>query len=226
MKQVNYSKAPWAKNPHQMISYVSCHDDMCLTDRLRASVAGLAGTAIASATETAGSAEADLIRLDLLAQTAVFTSQGIPFMQAGEEVLRDKKGVHNSYNSPDSVNAIDWSRKDTHPEVFNYYRNLIRLRNDHPALRLGDADLVRQHLTFLPAGDCVVAFKISGHAGGDAWDDIIVILNANNSYVNVGIPEGNYERVAHDGRIDLNGMGWVCGNTVSVAPRSATILHR
>ena len=226
MKQVNYSKAPWAKNPHQMISYVSCHDDMCLTDRLRASVAGLAGTAIASATETAGSAEADLIRLDLLAQTAVFTSQGIPFMQAGEEVLRDKKGVHNSYNSPDSVNAIDWSRKDTHPEVFNYYRNLIRLRNDHPAFRLVDADLVRQHLTFLPAGDCVVAFKISGHAGGDAWDDIIVILNANNSYVNVGIPEGNYERVAHDGRIDLNGMGWVCGNTVSVAPRSATILHR
>ena len=93
-------------------------------------------------------------------------------------------------------------------------------------MRLGDADLVRQHLTFLPAGDCVVAFKISGHAGGDAWDDIIVILNANNSYVNVGIPEGNYERVAHDGRIDLNGMGWVCGNTVSVAPRSATILHR
>lgn len=226
MARVNYSKQPWARNPHQMISYVSCHDDMCLTDRLRTSVPGLGQATVASATQAAGPGEDALIRLDLLAQTAVFTSQGIPFIQAGEEMLRDKKGVHNSYNSPDSVNAIDWSRKDTHPEAYNYYRSLIRLRNDHPAFRLADAGLVRRHLTFLPAQDCVVAFRLAGHAGGDPWEDIIVILNANDAYVNVNIPEGNYERVAHDGKIDLNGMGWASGGTVSVAPRSATILHR
>lgn len=211
MSRVNYSKQPWTKQPHQMISYVSCHDDMCLVDRLKASVPGLT--------------EKDLIRLDLLAQTAVFTSQGIPFMQAGEEVLRDKKGVHNSYNSPDEINAIEWANKDAHPEVFAYYKGLIQLRNDHPAFRMLDADLVRKHLEFLPCADCVVAFRLKDHAVGDAWKDIIVILNGNNAEVTAEIPEGLYEIVAQDARIDLNGMGNFTGHSVKVAPRSATILH-
>lgn len=211
MTKVNYSKEPWTAQPHQMISYVSCHDDMCLVDRLRTSVPGL--------TET------DLVRLDLLAQTAVFTSQGIPFIQAGEEVLRDKKGVHNSYNSPDSINAIDWSRKDSHPEVFAYYKGLIQLRNEHPAFRMLDADLVRKHLEFLPATDCVVAFRLKNHAAGDAWNDIIVVLNGNNVPSEVSVPAGNYELVAHDACLDLNGLGLVTGDKVTVAPRSATIMY-
>ena len=181
---------------------------------------------VRSATERAGEGEADLIRLDLLAQTAVFTSQGIPFMQAGEEMLRDKKGVHNSYKSPDSINAIDWSRKDTHPEVFDYYRRLIRLRNEHPTFRLNAADLVRRHLSFLEAPSNVVAFRLADHAGGDTWQDIIVVLNAKDVEVSVSITEGHYEKVAHDGRIDLNGLGKVSGSSVTVAPRSATILYR
>ena len=226
MQKVNYSKAAWAKQPHQMIAYVSCHDDMCLTDRLRSSVPGLAEATVRSATESAGRGESDLIRLDLLAQTAVFTSQGIPFMQAGEELLRDKKGVHNSFKSPDSINAIDWSRKDTHPEVFEYYQRLIRLRNEHPAFRLNDADLVRKHLTFLNTPSNVVAFRLGDHAGGDTWQDIIVVLNAQQAEVQVTIPEGYYQKVAHDGRIDLNGLGSLSGNQVTVAPRSATILYR
>lgn len=212
MERVNYSKAPWTAEPNQMISYVSCHDDMCLTDRLRASIPGLS--------------EVDLIRLDLLAQTAVFTSQGIPFMLAGEEMLRDKKGVHNSYNSPDDINAIDWTRKDAHPEVFAYYRGLIELRREHPAFRLGKAELVRQHLEFLPSPDCTVAFRLKDHAGGDAWQDIVVVLNANTTPAEVSIPGGTYTKVADDARIDLAGLGNVVGNVVNVAPRSATILYR
>ena len=211
MSRVNYSKEAWTAQPHQMISYVSCHDDMCLTDRLRASVPGLS--------------EGDLIRLDLLAQTAVMTSQGIPFILAGEEVLRDKKGVHNSYNSPDDINLIDWSRKDAHPEVYSYYKGLIALRDAHPAFRMLDADLVRQHLEFLPASDCVVAFRLKDHAAGDAWKDIIVVLNGNNTAAETMIPGGNYEVIAHDARIDLNGLGSLTGNVVNVAPRSATILR-
>ncbi len=211
VSKVNYSKAPWTAQPHQMISYVSCHDDMCLTDRLRASVPGID--------------ETQLVRLDLLAQTAVFTSQGIPFIQAGEEALRDKKGVHNSYNSPDNINAIDWSRLDTHPEVFAYYKGLIQLRNDHPAFRLGDADLVRKHLEFLAAPDCVVAFRLKEHAGGDAWKDIIVVLNGNNSAQEVTIPEGNYEKVVDNARLDLNGLGMVTGKKATVAPRSALVIY-
>ena len=117
-------------------------------------------------------------------------------MQAGEEMLRDKKGVHNSYKSPDSINAIDWSRKDLHPAVFDYYRRLIRLRNEHPAFRLNDAELVCRHLSFLDAPSNVVAFRLADHAGGDAWEDIIVVLNAKDTPVSVTIPEGNYEQEA------------------------------
>ena len=105
MTKVNYSKAPWAIEPTQMMSYVSCHDDMCLVDRLKASVPGIS--------------EAELIRLDLLAQTAVFTSQGVPFMLSGEELLRTKLGVHNSFESPDSINHLDWSNKQRYPQVFD-----------------------------------------------------------------------------------------------------------
>ena len=119
MKKVNYSKEPWANAPTQMVSYVSCHDDMCLTDRLRASIPGIT--------------EDELIKLDLLAQTAVLTSQGVPFILSGEEMLRNKKGVHNSYNSPDSINHLDWDNLNKYPQVFNYYSSLIHLRLDHPA---------------------------------------------------------------------------------------------
>ena len=120
MSKVNYDKKAWAAEPVQHISYVSCHDDMCLVDRLRAEMPGIS--------------DEELIRLDLLAQTAVFTSQGVPFILSGEEMLRDKKGVHNSYNSPDSINRLDWNNLKRYPQVFDYYSRLIRLRKNHPAL--------------------------------------------------------------------------------------------
>ena len=173
MSKVNYSKQAWATEPTQMISYVSCHDDMCLVDRLKTSIPGISMD--------------ELIRLNLLAQTAVFTSQGVPFMLCGEEMLRDKKGVHNSFESPDSVNHLDWDNLKRYPQVFKYYKDLIKLRKDHPAFRLGSADLVRKHLEFLgvanPTGEsgkgsALVAFHLKDHAGGDVWKDIFVILNA------------------------------------------------
>ena len=105
MTKVNYSKEPWAIEPTQMISYVSCHYDMCLVDRLQSSIPGIT-------TE-------ELIRLNLLAQTAVFTSQGVPFMLSGEELLRNKKGVHNSFESPDSINQLNWDNLKQYPQVFN-----------------------------------------------------------------------------------------------------------
>ena len=86
MTRVNYDKKPWATHPTQQISYVSCHDDMCLVDRLKASVPSLTDTSKSKDDRTA-----ELIRLDLLAQTAVFTSQGVPFMLAGEEMLRTRR---------------------------------------------------------------------------------------------------------------------------------------
>ena len=137
---------------------------MCVVDRLKASIPGITTD--------------ELIRLDLLGQTMVFTSQGVPFIYAGEEVLRDKKGVHNSYKSPDSINAIDWTNKDRYPQVFDYYRGLMELRRNHPAFRMADASMVRQHLEFIPTSDCTICFRLKDNANGDSWQDIIVILNA------------------------------------------------
>lgn len=211
VKKVNYTQAFWAKQPYQMISYVSCHDDMCLTDRLRASIPNIT-------TE-------ELIRLDLLAQTAVFTSQGVPFMLAGEEMLRDKKGVHNSYNSPDDINHLDWNNLKKYPQVFEYYSRLIALRKNHPAFRLGDADLVRKHLEFLPSKGGVVAFHLKQNAGGDEWQDIVVVLNANKKAVEMELPVSSYTIVCKDGIVDENGIQTIHDNKVEVAPQTAVILH-
>ena len=212
MTKVNYAKEPWALEPTQMISYVSCHDDMCLVDRLKASIPGITMD--------------ELIRLDLLAQTAVFTSQGVPFMLAGEELLRDKKGVHNSFESPDEINQLDWSHKTKYPQVFDYYKNLIHLRKNHPAFRLGNADLVRKHLEFLDAPEGVVAFRLKGYAGRDDWRNITVILNANKSDVEVTVPEGTYTIVCCDGQINEKGLGTLQGPKTVVDRQSALILHQ
>lgn len=207
---VNYSQAPWAAEPVQMISYVSCHDDMCLVDRLRASILGIK--------------DDELARLDKLAQTAVFTSQGIPFIYAGEEVMRDKKGVHNSYQSPDSINAIDWSRKALHADVFAYYKGLIQLRKNHPAFRLGSAELVRRHLEFLPVeGKNLVAWRLKEHAGGDKWEDIVVVLNSRREPARVTVSQGNYTVVCRDGFINEGGLAKVSGTELVVPAQSALI---
>lgn len=210
---VNYSKAPWAGQPTQMISYVSCHDDMCLVDRLKASVPGITPE--------------ELVRLDKLAQTAVFTSQGVPFIYAGEEVMRDKKGVHNSYQSPDSINAIDWDRKTLNADAFAYYKGLIHLRRNHPAFRLGDAELVRKHLEFLPVeGTNLVAYRLKDHAGGDTWKDIIVVLNARRESASLSVPEGKYTVVCQNGLVNEKGLATVYGPSLTVAPQSAMIIYQ
>lgn len=211
MSKVNYSTEAWASQPTQMISYVSCHDDMCLTDRLRASIPGITTD--------------ELIRLDMLAQTAVLTSQGVPFILSGEEMLRDKKGVHNSYNSPDSINRLDWNNMERYPQVMDYYKNLTRLRRNHPAFRLGSADLVRRHLEFLPTQPGLVAFRLKDYAGRDDWRNIIVILNAAKQQRKVAIPQGNYTIVCHEGKIDENGLSTFSGSEATVSAQSALILH-
>ena len=211
MTKVNYSKEPWATEPTQMISYVSCHDDMCLVDRLQSSIPGIT-------TE-------ELIKLDLLAQTAVFTSQGVPFMLSGEELLRNKKGVHNSFESPDSINQLNWDNLKQYPQVFNYYKNLIQLRKNHPAFRLGNADLVRKHLEFIDAPESVVAFRLKNYAGRDDWRNIIVVLNANKEPIELTIPDGHYTIVCCDGTINENGLGTLKGSKAIVDAQSALILH-
>ena len=218
--KVNYSKESWVNEPSQMISYVSCHDDMCLVDRLKASIPSLKTVD----GKLSDSQLAELVRLDKLAQTAVMLSQGVPFMLNGEELLRDKKGVHNSFESPDSINQINWGNLARYPQVFDYYKSLLQLRKNHPAFRLGRADLVRRHLEFLPSQDALVAFRLKDYAGGDIWNNIIVVLNGSKEEREVTIPEGTYTIVACDGVINEQGLGEITGQKVSVDPQSALII--
>lgn len=228
MTKVNYDKKPWTNNPTEQISYVSCHDDMCLVDRLKASIPSLTDKNIPEKERTA-----ELIRIDQLAQTAVFTSQGVPFILSGEEMLRDKKGVHNSYNSPDSINHLDWNNLQRYPQLFAYYKNLIQLRKNHPAFRLATGDKVRQHLEFLPAvnskdvkQDCLVGFLLKDLQGINAWKTIVVIYNFNKEAKEMAIPEGTYTIACCNGTIDEAGLGEVSGKEVLVDGQSALILFQ
>ena len=212
MQQVGGDHLPWNDDPTQFISYVSCHDDMCLVDRLRASVPNLTPEM--------------LVRLDCLAQSVVMLSQGVPFMLSGEEMLRDKQGVHNSYQSPIEINALPWQNLQRYPQLFTYYQRLIALRRHHPAFRLGNANLIRQHLSFLPTQPNLVGFILTGHAGGDVWDNIIVVFNANNEARKVTVPKGRYTIVASNGTINETGWGSVETDNLWVDAHSMLIAHQ
>ena len=212
MQQVGGDHLPWNDDPTQFISYVSCHDDMCLVDRLRASVPNLTPEM--------------LVRLDCLAQSVVMLSQGVPFMLSGEEMLRDKQGVHNSYQSPIEINALPWQNLQRYPQLFTYYQRLIALRRHHPAFRLGNANLIRQHLSFLPTQPNLVGFMLTGHAGGDVWNNIIVVFNANNEAREVTVPKGRYTIVASNGTINETGWGSVETDHLWIDAHSMLIAHQ
>ncbi len=209
----NNSKFPYAGAPTEIINYVSCHDDLTLTDKLAASMPG--------------STEAERQRAARLAQTIVFTSQGTPFMFAGEEVFRDKKGVHNSYKSPDSINAIDWSLKARNKGQYDYYRGLIRLRREHPAFRMTTAEDIAKNIVFDKVKTPnVVSYSIRNNANGDEWKQIKLVFNGSDAPYVAKIPRGDWTIIARDGEINPDGMGSSKGGTVVVTPTSALILAR
>jgi pullulanase len=163
-KAVIYSKKAWANAPWQSISYVSCHDNHTLYDKLKVSIKN--------------TDESTIIAMDKLANAIVMTSQGTAFIHAGAEMLRTKNGEHNSYNLPDSINQIDWNWKVKNAEVVDYYKNLIALRKKHPAFRMTSAEDVRNNLEFKTIKNGLISYQINNSANGDNWKTILVIYNA------------------------------------------------
>lgn len=160
-----------------------------------------------------------------LAQTAVYTSQGIPFIFNGEELYRHKQGVKNSYNQPDSINAIDWAYKTQYKDLTDYYAALAAIRHAHPGFCLGDADLVREKLQFIDVADpCVVAFRINALEGIDSARSLTVLLNGSKKPVKVEIPQGDYVLLAQNGKADVEGIGAYSGAYISAPATSATII--
>ena len=209
----NNSKFPYAGAPTEIINYVSCHDDLTLTDKLAKSMPG--------------STEAERQRAARLAQTIVFTSQGTPFIFAGEEVFRDKKGVHNSYKSPDSINAIDWTLKSRNAAQFEYYRNLIALRKAHPAFRMTTAENIARNIVFdKVTTPNIISYSIRNNANGDEWKEIKIVFNGSDTPFAAKIPRGDWTVIARDGELNPEGLGSSSGGTVMVEPVSALILAR
>lgn len=209
-----YSSSPYAAAPSQVVNFVSCHDGYTLVDKLKLSVQG-------------DNAADELVPIDKLVHTIMLTSQGIPFIRGGEEVMQDKKGEPNSFRSPDSVNQIDWSLKARNREFFDYLKDLIALRKAHPAFRIPTVDGLHQWLHFLDMGDSgVIAYTLGEYANGDEWKEILVAFNGNRNQADIHIPEQDWIVVCRNGEIDLDSEEHLAGGDVSMAASSALIMYR
>ncbi|MBQ1931668.1 MAG: type I pullulanase [Lachnospiraceae bacterium] len=207
----------WCKTPAQSINYVSCHDNMSLYDRL------IMSTPYATVEER--------IRMNNLAAAFYMTAQGVPFMQAGEEILRSKPledGTfdHNSYASPDSVNSIKWDdlNKAEYQNVYKYYQGLIAFRKAHPALRMTNAEDVWANITaWEHLEENVAAFHINGGVNGETSDGLVVIFNPNKQASTVVLPEGNWNVYITGETAGVEALASVQGAVV-VDPVSAMVL--
>ena len=213
--KVNYSKAAYATKPASTITYVTCHDNPCLWDKVNFTCTG--------------ESEKAMLMSQKLANAIVLTSQGVAFLHAGEEVVRTKHGVENSYNSPDSINWIDWSRKSTYREVYSYYKGLVHLRNNHPAFKMPTAEMIAANLKFftMPA-PLMVGYQISGNANGDTWKNIVVYFNSSKADVKVSLPEGKWRIVANGNEVNEKGLTAQGFNrpvsTITVVPAKSMLM--
>ena len=206
----------WAKNPSQVVNYVSCHDGLSLFDRLTMS--------------TADRTLEERVRMNNLAAAIVMTSQGTPFFQAGEELLRSKPlpegGYdHNSYKSPDSINSIKWDilSDPMYQDVVDYYAGLIAFRRSHPALRMTTAEEVSGKISQLAGLDFnVLGFHIDKDANGEQ-NELVVIFNPNAEATTVTLPEGMWDIRINGEKAGDSSLGTAEG-TVEVAPISAMVL--
>ena len=174
---IPYSKdvKAFASEPDQCVNYVECHDNHTLWDKIMLSTKG----------------ENDATRRDMhrLSSAMILTSQGIPFLHAGQEYYRSKNGVENSYNASDEVNRLDWGMASEHQDGVKYIQRLVQLRKNHPAFRLRDAASIRKHLRFEPCPEHAVAFTLRDHAGSDPEKHIFVLYYAGRKESSLALPE-------------------------------------
>lgn len=212
---INYSKAPWAVEPTQCITYASAHDNFTLFDKLQISMPD---------------ASLDkLIQMNKMAATLVLTSQGIAFIHAGEELLRTKVNPdgtleHNSYKSPDCVNALDWARKTTYQDVFKYYQGLIKLRKEHPAFRMPTTSHIVRHLNFISMPHTNAVGYIIDSYTEDRWKTIGVFFNPNESTIEVELPTQNWVIVVDPHQAGVEKLGTICDGKLTLPPHTHYVI--
>lgn len=206
---------PWANEPYQTITYASAHDNLTLWDKLQMT--------------NPNEEESVLIAMNKLCAAIILTSQGIAFMQAGEEMARTKvreDGTldENSYASPDSVNQIDWQRKIKYQELYEYYKELIQLRKSHKMFHMNSAQQIRSSIHFIETGyKNVVAYSLKGQAVKDLWEEAIIIFNSNREAISMQLPEGNWNVVVNEEKAGVECLKKVNDN-IQVPSISAYIL--
>ena len=214
---IKYLKAQSTANgipvdsPTDAIQYCSAHDDHCLWDKI----------ILSSPEDNRG----DQVKMNHLAAGIILTSQGIPFIHAGDEFLRSKNGVKNSYNSNDPrVNPIRWSLKTEHIETYRFYEGLISLRRDHPAFRMHSREQVNQHFQVIDGLDKkTIAYKLVNSANGDPWSEILVVLNANRDKLKLKL-EGTWNIVVNDKRAGTEVIQ-TCTDMIPIEPISILVAY-
>lgn len=203
--QINYTnvstKKPWAVSPMQSVTYMSAHDNLTLWDKLKIST---------------GKGENELLKMNKLSAVILFTSQGIPFFQAGEELAKTKYGNENSYKSSDSINQIKWSNKKKYVNLFNYYKGLISLRKAYSVFRLRTTNEVAQKLVFLETEEGVIAYLLE--------NKIAVILNAKDTHTLVKLPMDNWVLVVDGESAGVISINIFKENEINVPPKTAYVL--
>lgn len=212
--KVNYSKSPYAKEPGQVVSYCECHDNHVLWDKLM----------ISNATDVFETRK----QMHLLSLSIVLTSQGVTFLHAGTEILRTKRGVENSFNAGDSINAINWNDKSQYKDVYDYVKGLIKMRKEHPAFRMHTQSQIARFIRFdeqTPKG--VVAYEINGAAVGDSWNKIRVMYNGSAEVKQLNPGDGSWKVFVSSNTIQtVKANAGGIQNTLVLQPYSATILYK
>ena len=202
--------------PSQIVSYVSAHDNFTLWDKL-----------LCVRYEKPEFTARDTVALaqNRLAAGIYLTSFGLPFMQAGEEFARTKKGVGNSYRSSPALNRLDWNRAEQYHALVDYYRGLLALRAAFP--RLGSTDRhAPEALQFFALEQPLVGWTLPAVWGdGAAWSALCVFYNPTDTTRTVSLPAGQWKLLSDGTSSSLwRGQSRIFTNKAPLAPYSATIL--
>lgn len=198
--------------PHETINYTTCHDNYAMRDRLERCCTH--------------STDEERQRMSMLANGIILTSQGIAFLAGGAELYKTKKGVENSYESPDEINEIDWSDKRTYHHIFRYYQGMIRLRREHPAFRMPTAGMIRTHLVFHNSPEGTVVFTLNDHANGDLWKTIAVAYNQRSHHLPIHLPASGWDVIVEDTVAGTTPLRHVSGDHIEIPPISVMVLYR
>ena len=208
----NINNNIWSKQPSQVITYTSCHDNHALYDIL----------CMSTSKSQNGQRYDDVVAMNRVAASLVLTSQGASFFQAGEEFARTKYGDHNSYQSSASINKLDWSRAKNYSDLVSYYKGLIEIRKNFSAFRDPTTSAGNRIQWLTTPGSQQIAYSLTNNVSGE-WSKVVCLFNVSSNSSTINLPSGNWVIIAKDDKAGVQSLGTASGS-VQVSGRSSMIL--